>query len=136
MKKAQPAPQADPDVEFLHAHWNGIPPVMRADWVNNQMKRWPSYRALANALQVDEGTIRRDVQIAKLSDGDKERIRNGESVSSILQQASPDPTSLEDLEHKRNSTLERVKRGMATDMGNYARVNRMGAEAMRVNKNR
>jgi hypothetical protein len=124
------------DPEFMHVKQTGesMPPVMYAELVKKQVDRYGSQRLVAGGLEKDEGTIRRCVQVANLSDRDKDRIRSGESVTSVLANPSNAGTAdktagVRDKKDKRafcNAVFERVH----GQMKEFGRLNQMGAEAM------
>lgn len=140
MTKSNNNPVAnDPEVQFVKANWETIPLPMRAEKVAKFVDRYGSQRLVAGALGKDEGTVRRDVEVSKLSEVDKQRILQGESVTAIL--ARPSKAAIAEAATARTQAMQRdtdirmwlegVHKGVEESMENYRRVERMGADGMR-----
>lgn len=126
---------SDPEFMFLNENGDSMPVVMYAEQVNKHVSRYGSQRLVASGLEKDEGTIRRCVQVANLSDHDKDRIRSGESVTAVLANPSnpgaADKTAgVFDKKDKR-AFVERVHEAVHKQMEEIHRVERLGVEGMR-----
>ena len=110
-----------------------MPPVKRAENVLSLINRGYSQRELARGLKVDKGTIRRDLEIAKLSDQHKDRIRAGESVASVLELAVVAPVA-DSQERQRDvkSFIERVNHDARQAMQDVIRNETMWAKRTRL----
>lgn len=104
-----------------------------------------AHELTAAGLKIDEGTIRRYLRIDRLPENLKERIRDGESVSSVLDVAiepeenasktAPAGPSFQTLKSRRDhhsEWIESVYQGMQTDMEERKKIDELGAEALRI----
>lgn len=72
----------------LQARWELTTTVERAESVRQVLAQAQlSRRALARQLNIDEGTVRRYLDIAALSDCEKQQIAAGKSANSVLSRA-------------------------------------------------
>lgn len=72
----------------LQARWEVTTAVERAESVRQALAQTQlSRRALARQLNIDEGSVRRCLEVAALSDSEKQQIAAGESVNSVLSRA-------------------------------------------------
>lgn len=85
--KADRAIRSNPLVRKLKSKWKTLSPFERAE-MEFAVSGGKNQRALARALGVDPGTIRRDLKLRKLSEEEKEQIEQGRSVNSVLKAAA------------------------------------------------
>ncbi|HEX7422683.1 MAG TPA: hypothetical protein VF311_02175 [Terriglobales bacterium] len=91
--RAQAAVRDHPLFQQLKKSFDSLDPVDRAEYVSQICRPEKRLiRALADALDVDPGTIRRDLEVDKLSAEQKAEIRSGKSVTEVLE-AGKDKTT-------------------------------------------
>ena len=102
-----------------------------------------SQNQIARSLNVDPGTIARDLAVADLTEEYKDRINGGESVTAVLEAASavvpatpstdpnPTPGSLraDPVAHK--NWYDRIHREVAESIAERRRLEKLGVNAMR-----
>ena len=86
---AEATVQSHPRLQQLKSSFRTLDPVERAEYVSEICRSGKRLiRKLAWLLRVDPGTIRRALAVAKLTAEQKADIRNGKSVSSVLEAAN------------------------------------------------
>ena len=98
-------------MESLRTDWPDFSHVQRGDRLIQLLDAGCTVRGLANDLGVDEGTVRRDIKIARLSEAERERINAGASPKGFLG-ARRARTLTADMEMRR---LRELKDGSPSD---------------------
>jgi len=90
-RKAHPEALSNPDVreqlESLRTDWDELSDVQRGDRLIQLQSAGCTLRGLADDLGVDDGTIRRAIEIARLSESDRIAIEAGADAKPLLEVA-------------------------------------------------
>jgi hypothetical protein len=80
-------PAAQERLESLQTEWNDLNYVQRGDRLIDLLSAGCTERGLATDLRVDDGTVRRYIEIARLSEPDRTAIEAGGDAKSLLEVA-------------------------------------------------